>query len=193
MCKRVSALLVLIAVIMVAMVVPSSAEEYPKHKALTSLINPHNQIDDEGEVLWGKCLLCHQEVPDIKKSKSILDVRLRFEDDLKVICFRCHPERMHPGGSWFGVTGAGKGRGVYEGAPNHWVKPPEDIAGNIKTSLERYYIMLPLEPKSGKIFCATCHNPHERGLLLGKADVGADGYKRWRSGNYPICNYCHLR
>lgn len=191
MSKRVSALLVVVVV--VAMAVPSLAGEYSKHKARASLINPHNQIDDEGAVLWGKCLLCHQEVPDIKKAKSILDVELRFEDDLKVICFRCHPESMHPGGGWFGATGASVARDRYKGAPNHWIVPPDYIAKNMAISLEKNFTILPLEPKSGKIFCATCHNPHERGLLIGKADVGADSHKRWRSGDYPICIYCHLR
>lgn len=163
-------------------------QKYDRGQALLSLINPHEQIDDEGEILWGKCLICHPEVPDIKKVKSIDDVKLRFEDDLKMLCFRCHPEKMHPGGDWMGAA-MGKG----PGAPNHWIKPPEQIARHIEKTLQRLPIILPLEPKTGKIFCATCHNPHERGLLTGKAEYGADHELRLRSPGGPICMFCHSK
>lgn len=151
-------------------------------------LNPHDQIDDEGYLLWSKCLICHPEVPDIKKAKSIADVKLRFEDDIKQGCFRCHPQRMHPGGEWIGVSILNK-----PGAPDHWIKPPEAIAKNIEKALKEIEIILPLEPKTGKIFCATCHNPHERGVLLGRADKGADADWRLRSGGGPICQYCHWK
>lgn len=150
--------------------------------------NPHDHIDDEGYVLWSKCLICHSEVPDIKKAKSIADVKLRFEDDIKQGCFRCHPQRMHPGGEWLGLT-----LGDKPGAPDHWIKPPEKIGKNIEMTLKELDIILPFEPKTGKIFCATCHNPHERGLLLGKAERGADNEWRLRTYGGPICQYCHRR
>ena len=163
------------------------AEEYDRSKALTSLINPHEQISDEGNILWKKCMICHLETPDIEKAKSIEDVKLRFSDDMKQMCFRCHPQRMHPGGGW-----AGQLRGLTT-APIHWVKPPDYIAKNIEISLDQYKIYLPMEPVTGKIFCATCHNPHERGLLIGKADYGADYDRRLRSAGGPICTFCHRR
>ena len=51
----------------------------------------------------------------------------------------------------------------------------------------------PLEPASGRIFCATCHNPHERGVQRdARVDRGADGYKRLRTvGGETICSNCH--
>ncbi|MBI5049263.1 MAG: hypothetical protein HZB54_10040 [Deltaproteobacteria bacterium] len=166
----------------------SFAQEAEPKERIPAGLNPHDQIDDEGEILWGKCLICHPEIPNIKEAKSILDVKLRFEEDVKQGCFRCHPERMHPGGEWIGATL----RGI-PGAPNHWIKPPEYIAKNIEKSLKEADVIMPFEPKTGKIFCATCHNPHERGLLIGKADKGADYEWRLRSAGLPICQYCHRR
>lgn len=164
------------------------SQEMDIKEAVPGGLNPHDQIDDEGYILWSKCLICHPEVPDIIKAKSIEDVKLRFEDDIKQGCFRCHPQRMHPGGDWVGAS-------MYNlrGAPDHWIKPPELIQKNIDKALKDIDVILPLEPKTGKIFCATCHNPHERGLLLWKADKGADADWRLRSGGGPICQYCHMK
>lgn len=182
--------LIYIVIILTASSTLSFAQEWDRATARLSLINPHEQIDDEGDILWNKCLICHPEVPDIKKAKSIADVKIRFEEDMKMLCYRCHPEVMHPGGGWFGSNK----RDPYAGAPNHWIKPPDNILKNIEISLKETPIILPLEPKTGKIFCATCHNPHERGLLIGKADRGADYDRRLRSaGGTIICQYCHRR
>ncbi|MFQ5585960.1 MAG: cytochrome c3 family protein [Thermodesulfobacteriota bacterium] len=150
--------------------------------------NPHDQIDDEGDIHWEKCLICHRDVPDPKKAKSMADVRIRYEEDMKMLCYRCHPEAMHPGGGWIGLT-----YGREAGAPYHWTVPPKSIAKNIELSEKEYKIYLPREPKTGKIFCATCHNPHERGLLIGRADWGADHLKRLRSEGNPVCQYCHRK
>ena len=51
-------------------------------------------------------------------------------------------------------------------------------------------IVLPLEPGSGKVFCGTCHNPHEKGVIKLKAAAkGADANKRLRM--QKICKNCH--
>ena len=54
---------------------------------------------------------------------------------------------------------------------------------------------MPLEPGTGKIFCATCHNPHERGIqFIAEADRGADNTQRLRAGREGgICLMCHLK
>ncbi|MFQ5901065.1 MAG: hypothetical protein ACE5IH_05860 [Thermodesulfobacteriota bacterium] len=149
-------------------------------------VNPHDHINDEGEILYYKCRICHKDVPDIKKYRSIEDVPFYF-DDLKQPCYSCHPQTMHPGGSWFGFTRRDRG---WKGAPDHWVKPPKTILRTLKASEKRYKVMLPLDP-DGEVICATCHNPHERGLLKGKPDIGADYERRWRTPGMAICNYCH--
>ncbi len=150
---------------------------------------PHDQISDEGKILWEKCLICHVETPNIKEAKSIMDAKLRFDEDIKQGCYRCHPERKHPGGEWYGAM---KSKGQ-QGAPDHEVVPSKSIAKNIELSLKESDIIFPVEPKTGKIFCATCHNPHERGLLIGKADKGGDYEWRLRSAGKPICQYCHRK
>lgn len=163
---------------------------YPKEVVLRSLLNPHEQINDEGAILWNKCSICHPVMPDIKKAKSIEDVKIRFEDDPKQMCYRCHPQPMHPGGEWIGRA---FGR---IGAPNHLVVPTPVIIRNQELSLKETFTMLPRDPKTGKQFCATCHNPHERGLLIGRADTGSDSQQRKRTLRLvgaTLCQYCHRK
>ena len=71
--------------------------------------------------------------------------------------------------------------------------PPDAILKRIKETEKQRDVIVPLEPKTGRIFCATCHNPHERGVQrYDKADRGADGPKRLRrTGGMPICLNCH--
>jgi hypothetical protein len=165
-------------------------EAYDAKFALKSLINPHDQIDDEGNVQWNKCVICHPVTPDVDKARSIADVKLHFASDLKQLCYRCHPQRVHPGSEWAGR--AMRGDNVI-GAPNHLVVPPKKIAEGIEMSLKETFTMLPLEPGSGKVFCATCHNPHERGLLKGRADTGGDDAQRLRTVGVAICQLCHRK
>lgn len=151
-------------------------------------LNPHDQISDEGELEIQRCPVCHSVTPNRRLAKSIDDVKFNVTDDLTKLCTGCHPWRPHPGGSWamFGKKSTKEG-------PNHLVNPPEVILKNIMESETKMDTILPLEPSSGKIFCATCHNPHERGVQRYiRADRGADGYKRLRSvGGMPICIRCH--
>lgn len=165
-----------------------AGDAYPeKSEILRTFLNPHEQISDEGEILWNKCLICHPTVPSVN-ARDIRQVEIRYEDDIKQLCYRCHPNRIHPGGGWINVA-LGKGTG----APNHLVRPPKNILMGRRLSLKEYSTILPLEPKSGKVFCATCHNPHERGLLKKKADVGGDATFRLRSEETSICQLCHRR
>ncbi len=166
---------------------PPSSAYYGREAVLKTLINPHEQINDEGEVLWGKCLICHRNVPDIKKERSIKDVKLRFEKEMKEVCYRCHTVIQHPGAE--GTTAALIGRP----AGNHMIEPPQRIYMNMRLSQKDIRGMLPLDPNTGKITCPTCHNPHERGVLVGKAGWGADSVRRLRSEGLDICQYCHRK
>ncbi|MBI5586946.1 MAG: hypothetical protein HY889_01095 [Deltaproteobacteria bacterium] len=161
---------------------------YPREQALRTVINPHEQINDEGEILWGTCTICHQNTPDVMKEKSIKDVQLHFPDDLNQICRRCHDVKPHPAGEG-GVSATMSGFV----APNHLVVPSKPVQLSMRLSLKETPTILPLDPKSGKIFCSTCHNPHERGLLLGRADYGGDYTQRLRSAGLDICQYCHRK
>lgn len=160
---------------------------YERAEALSTVINPHNQINDTGDVLWGTCVVCHTGTPDIKNNKNIGDVKLRFEEDPNQLCRNCHTVKVHPGSEGVNVTMSG-----YT-APDHLVVPPKHVAFNMKLSLKEIPMILPLDPKSGKIICATCHNPHEKGLLVGRADWGADSAMMLRSAGLDICQYCHRK
>jgi predicted CXXCH cytochrome family protein len=147
-------------------------------------LNPHDQISDEGELNQQRCQVCHNITPNRREVKSIDDVSFNVTGDLTPLCTGCHPWRPHPGGSWAQFSG---------NHANHLVVPPEKILKRIKEAERQRDVVLPLEPGSGRVFCATCHNPHERGVQrYGRADRGADGFKRLRyAGGVPICMNCH--
>lgn len=160
---------------------------YDRTEAIKTIINPHEQINDEGEVLWGTCTVCHKNVPDMKEEKSIKDVKLHFEEDPNKLCTDCHTVKQHPGSEGISATMSGFV------APDHLVVPSKSVQLNMKLSLKEVAMVLPLDPKSGKLICSTCHNPHERGLLTGRADHGADFNLRLRSASLDICMYCHRK
>lgn len=149
--------------------------------------NPHDQVTDEGELDTEQCFFCHNVTPNRSAAKSIDDVTFNVVEDLKQLCTGCHPYSPHPGGSWFGATGNKIG-----GGPDHLKVPPEKIRRRLEVMEAKSGTVMPREPGTGSIFCATCHNPHERGVqFIREADVGADGYKRLRRGKFEICLACH--
>ena len=160
---------------------------YKTSEAFRTIINPHAQISDEGEIMWNTCLVCHKGVPDIDKTKSIKDVTLRVEGEFKELCYRCHTVKPHPeaqgaGASMSGIT-----------APNHLIEPPKIIQQNLRLSMKEADITMPFDPKTGKVTCVTCHNPHQRGLLAGRGNWGADSQTRLRSEGTDICQFCHRK
>lgn len=151
-------------------------------------LNPHDQISDKGELNTQRCLVCHSVTPNRRDAKSINDVSFNVTDDMTKLCTGCHPWRPHPGGGWATFAPNSNREG-----PNHLVKPPEAILKRLKESEVKQDVVLPLDPSTGQVFCATCHNPHERGVQRhARADKGADGFKRLRlTAKVPICNNCH--
>ena len=140
-------------------------------------LNPHDQINDEGELMKDICLYCHEELPDPRVDKGIGKVNF-VVDDLKELCQRCHRDRPHPGGSFIDF--------------DHLVTPSPKIKFFMRHAEEKSNVVLPLEPDTGKIFCATCHNPHERGVLRGRSGKGADEPQRLRlQSGFEICGACH--
>ncbi|GMR04212.1 MAG: hypothetical protein BMS9Abin23_0103 [Thermodesulfobacteriota bacterium] len=160
---------------------------YERALARETIINPHNQINDEGEVLWSKCLICHDNIPDQRKEKSIKDVKLRFGEDYNRVCYSCHTVKRHPGAEGIGPAMSGFV------APKHLLLPSRELYLNMRLATKEVPTLLPLEPKTGRIFCGTCHNPHERGVLYGRANWGADQETLLRSEGLEICQYCHRK
>lgn len=149
--------------------------------------NPHDQITDEGELDTEQCFFCHNVTPNRAGARTIDDVTFNVAEDLKRLCTGCHPYKPHPGGAWYKPSGNLKG-----GGPNHLKVPPERIRKQLEKMVTEAGVVMPLEPETGAVFCATCHNPHERGVqYYHKADIGADGYKRLRRGKMVICSVCH--
>lgn len=160
---------------------------YDKDTARKSLINPHEQINDEGEILWPRCLICHKGMPDVVNLKSPKNWNLRFDDDINKNCYICHIVRKHPGSEGIGPMMSG----II--APSHLREPSKVIYQNMRLLKKEIPVLLPLDPATGKIFCGTCHNPHERGLLYGRANWGADQRVRLRSEGGDVCQYCHRK
>jgi hypothetical protein len=135
------------------------------------MLDPHNQINENGEVIAEKCLYCHTEKPD-EKTATFKDVK--FYGDLMVLCQRCHGTmERHPGN-----------------AP-HLRKPSEKLLERMK-ALETYYeTILPLD-YYGRLTCATCHNPHEKGVIpAGRSgSKGAEEKFRLRL-SVDMCKECH--
>lgn len=146
-------------------------------------LNPHDQISDQGKLLKDRCSLCHQSLDKLKKARSIDEVDFNVKGNLSSMCTGCHPWRPHPGGSM--LFARKKKIGL-----NHLVKPPKDIMRKIETTTLERNIVLPLAPDSGQIFCGTCHNPHEKGVIKTAAAAhGADSETRLRMKS--ICEGCH--
>ncbi len=152
------------------------------NEAKYKMMDPHNQLNKEGNVVKEKCLYCHKRLPDVNQTTR--GVSKRIEDlvspigQLDVLCYRCHYKqiRMHPINA------------------NHLKKPSARILRNMRRSERKLGIILPLDAQ-GKITCVTCHNPHERGVIpadkTGAGGAGEVGRLRVPSGVDKICLACH--
>ena len=146
-------------------------------------VNAHDQINNKGQLQKEKCLICHTTDENLSQALNIDEVEFNLKDDLSRLCWGCHPWKPHPGGSFTFFSGKG-------GTPNHLVEPPKAILEKMEEKQIENDIVLPLEPGTGKIFCATCHNPHEQGVIKSKqAAKGADSKGRLRMKD--ICSNCH--
>lgn len=145
-------------------------------------LNPHDQLDEAGNIVEEKCLYCHQETPDPQRGvlvkQGIHSQQVRLIGDLAILCFRCHfkQSKQHPINA------------------NHFKKPPPKILANMKRAEERLGIKFPLD-YLGRVTCATCHNPHEKGVIpIERAESKGAGEKsrlRVSAVADNICLACH--
>lgn len=143
-------------------------------------LNPHDQLTRSGQVKKQSCLICHKDGSKLKTASSIDEVDFNVTDDPAKMCTGCHPYQPHPGGS-FSFSG--------KGPPNHLVQPSREVASRMKLMSKKNGIVLPLAPGSGKIFCGTCHNPHQKGVLMNAAARGAGSKNQLRM--QQMCANCH--
>ncbi len=140
-----------------------------------TMLDPHNQLTENGAIVVDKCLYCHLEKPD-ERTATFDEVKLIGQ--LEVLCFRCHykQSQFHPINA------------------NHLVKPSATILANMKDSELKFGIILPLN-YDGNITCPTCHNPHERGVIprnRASAKGASEKYRlRLSEANLQICVACH--
>jgi hypothetical protein len=143
--------------------------------------NAHDQIDDKGQIKEYTCRICHNKTKGLENAKSITEVGFNVKNNLVRICGSCHDLKPHPSGNFTFTS---------KGVPNHLVVPPEAIKEKMQQSERKNHILLPLDPVTGKVFCGTCHNPHEKGVIKNEAAAkGADEKNRLRMQN--ICTSCH--
>jgi hypothetical protein len=144
-------------------------------------LNPHDQIDDQGVVLTEKCLICHLKVPEELDSGEVVNAGLYLDSDWSDLCINCHRKIAHPSANLSFIK---------KGKPDHLVTPPPAYRKQMEKMTVENDAYLPLEPKTDRIFCATCHNPHENGVIRNsKIAQGADSEHRLRSS--PLCTNCH--
>jgi hypothetical protein len=137
-------------------------------------LNPHNtQLDEKGKIVTDICLYCHTEVP--KEKQARLDDS-KLVGDLEVLCQRCH---FH------------MARQMKSQKFSHMIKPTVKTRATMKKMEEELKIVLPLDAE-GKTTCATCHNPHEKGVISAEspAATGAGANHRLRLPE-PPCIACH--
>ena len=145
-------------------------------------LNPHDQVDDGGKLQEHKCLICHVEVPQASAQPE--DVKLITGADWSGLCRNCHKWQPHPGGnmSFFNNNKA----------PDHLAVPSKKVWARMQMMSVENDVSLRREPVSERLTCATCHNPHEQGVIKRPAAArGADANKRLRTKN--ICLNCHKK
>ena len=144
-------------------------------------LNPHKQITKSGKINNKSCRVCHDSVPDVSEVFGA-GMKFNVKQDLSSMCMGCHKKRAHPGALFkFGM----KSKKL-----EHIVVPSDAIAQKLFKVQQKGKIILPLEPGSGKVFCGTCHNVHEKGVIKRTvAAKGADSKNRLRE--QQICINCH--
>lgn len=135
------------------------------------LRNPHVQLGNEGNIIEKSCLFCHTIVPDYKHP-SFENVVMRYE--ISYLCSLCHVMSTQKTGLGFG-------------------EPMTDAMVQHKEKFERKYdVSLPLGANN-TVICASCHNPHQQGVILGKGGYAHTGDHRLVLDDaWQLCTACHL-
>ncbi len=146
--------------------------------------NPHEQVEENSKIINHKCMVCHDgDIDNLKRATDLSQVSFHLKENLNAMCWGCHQWKPHPGGS-FNFFKSGK-------KPDHLVKPSAEIMRRLEKTLTENKLLLPLEPDTGKVFCATCHNPHAKNVIKNTAAAkGAESKSRLRSKD--ICIKCHI-
>jgi hypothetical protein len=85
--------------------------------------------------------------------------------DISAICTRCHVWKPHPGGAFSFKPD--------KTVPDHLVKPSTAMLQYMQNEFKHTNLTPLLEPVTAKVNCATCHDPHEQGVIKDR-EVGID-------------------
>ncbi len=135
------------------------------------LRNPHIQLDEAGGIIEKTCLFCHTTLPDYK-DPGLEKTVMRY--DISYLCSLCHAMSSQKRGFGFGET-------------------MRDAMVRKKEHFEKKFdISLPLGPNN-TVICASCHNPHQAGVILGKGGYADEpGKHRLVTDNvWKLCVVCH--
>ncbi len=150
--------------------------------------NSHDQIDTKtGLMKIDKCRLCHEV--DIQKSvKAGIQRDLKqypiikgLNEDRTLLCIRCHRKIDHPS-QGFTVRSNKKYR--------HFIPMSQEKWNTLKKQSNETGVYLPLEPVTERIYCGTCHQPHQSGVFSGE-EIGTPTRSNHRLRASSICKYCH--
>ena len=143
-------------------------------------LDPHDQVDKDGRLRESSCLVCHETQPDTSAARGVRKPDFTVKGDLTALCTGCHLEKPHPGG--FSFTG--------QAEPDHLRVPSARVKQQLERMQKKNAVALPLDPNTGKVYCATCHNPHARGVIrVAAAAKGAEEKTRLRMPE--MCGNCH--
>ena len=134
--------------------------------------NPHIQLDEQGDIIEKACLFCHTELPDYKHP-SHENMVMRYA--ISYLCSLCH------------VMASQKvGLGLGECMTEAMLKKKQQFE-------KEYDVCLPLGPNN-TVVCASCHNPHQPRVILGKGGYGATTgeHRLVLKEIWKLCSACHL-
>jgi predicted CXXCH cytochrome family protein len=139
-------------------------------------LNPHNML--AGNPPQPTCTLCHASTPTMSDSgwqRVDFNVRRSLND----LCTGCHKVSPHPGNSF-----SGKPIGW-----EHLAVPSAEIRENMAAAEQALGLVLPLDPITGEVHCATCHNPHHEDV--DNYAVAREPGSAARLRVDEICQACH--
>lgn len=113
--------------------------------------NIHKQLLADGRLDEANCEYCHAKTPDPDQEIERNDLEFRLPPQL--LCLGCHLKTPHLN------------------ALNHLLEPGEEKQQQMGKAEKKHNIILPLD-ETGKIMCATCHSPHEPGVIAADRPAG---------------------
>lgn len=140
-------------------------------------INPHEMLDEGGgfkKIVGGMpiCVVCHTAMPrpDADRTGDVL-----FSADIGFLCWRCHPPMANA---------------LFQ-AQHLLVEPSLEMRRILEKNEAAMNVLLPLVPRN-RVTCATCHNPHQKGVIRREAAAkGADAPDKLRIPSPRLCFACH--